>query len=509
MAGCHLAWLVVLLAVGIPLLEASPTGLNLPRLDVAAPHYGGSWASASSAIFTNLFKHSTPFECQSRGKGSTGAWGWGPGEALTWRPDGYPAEIRSLNSWSEYCAVARVGAGAAYYAAGKYVLLYSGDGKVTLEGDASVTAEGPGRLELSIKLAAGFAVRIVRTNATNPVRNISIVPAAAEFSFADTPYQASFLELVKGFDVLRFAWWQRIWGDARNPQMLRSLADRATPASATYLGKDGVSWQDMVTLANQVGADPWFNLPLAATDSDPYANAMATYVAQNLAPERRVYIEYGFAAPGWMTTEYPTNLVRVARIWRAAFAAAGLDSKRVVVVATYEVPAWIPYLSSTFGANISQVDAVAVVGSYGSYRSWNSNRPCFYEFSSNTFAQDPKNAGIDLDRVLQLARSSVIHADVLHNSWHQRLRAMGKRLIAVQAGPDRSQMAAAYYSMRQNYNNILGCKSYPCTRSGLFPPASSSSMTFATEAERNATLAQIWPQAQNEWRLDELLMQSL
>jgi hypothetical protein len=46
--------------------------------------------------------------------------------------------------------------------------------------------------------AAGFAVRIVRTNITNPVRNISIVPAAAEFTFADQPYQASFLELVKG-----------------------------------------------------------------------------------------------------------------------------------------------------------------------------------------------------------------------------------------------------------------------------------------------------------------------
>lgn len=159
---------------------------------------------------------------------------------------------------------------------------------------------------------------------------------------------------------------------------------------------------------------------------------MCSAAADPLSACCRVYIEYGFAAPGWMTTEYvsvdastvlparttcpqmlcmsptrsmlaavffadtpstcrvslqsqftsaslllpplqhpptahaqPTNLVRVARIWRAAFAAAGLDSKRVVVVATYEVPAWIPYLSSTFGANISQVDAVAVVGSYG------------------------------------------------------------------------------------------------------------------------------------------------
>jgi hypothetical protein len=36
------------------------------------------------------------------------------------RPDGYPAEIKSLNSWSEYCAVARVGTGAAYYPGGEF-----------------------------------------------------------------------------------------------------------------------------------------------------------------------------------------------------------------------------------------------------------------------------------------------------------------------------------------------------------------------------------------------------
>jgi hypothetical protein len=36
------------------------------------------------------------------------------------RPDGYPAEIKTLNTWSEHCAVARVGMGAAYYPAGAW-----------------------------------------------------------------------------------------------------------------------------------------------------------------------------------------------------------------------------------------------------------------------------------------------------------------------------------------------------------------------------------------------------
>jgi hypothetical protein len=43
----------------------------------------------------------------------------------------------------------------------------------------------------------------------------------------------------------------------------------------------------MLLLLLQVGADPWFNLPLAADDNDPYANAMASYVARNLAPGRK------------------------------------------------------------------------------------------------------------------------------------------------------------------------------------------------------------------------------
>jgi hypothetical protein len=36
----------------------------------------------SFLLFYGVVQHSTPFECQSRGKGSSGPWGWGPGEAL-------------------------------------------------------------------------------------------------------------------------------------------------------------------------------------------------------------------------------------------------------------------------------------------------------------------------------------------------------------------------------------------------------------------------------------------
>jgi len=60
-----------------------------------------------------------------------------------------------------------------------------------------------------------------------------------------------------------------------------------------------------------------------------------------------------------------THTLRLARIWRAAFTAGGLDPKRVVVAASYENPAWIPYFFNTFGADAAKVDVIATVGSYG------------------------------------------------------------------------------------------------------------------------------------------------
>jgi hypothetical protein len=101
-----------------------------------------------------------------------------------------------------------------------------------------------------------------------------------------------------------------------------------------------------------------------------------------------------------------------------------------VVVATYESASWIPYFFQIFAANAEKVDAVATAGVYGP-RSWNSPRPCFYSFNEVPFTHNPANANFTMDRVKSVVRSSVIHADLLHNHWHQRLKAAGKRFLGV------------------------------------------------------------------------------
>jgi hypothetical protein len=83
----------------------------------------------------------------------------------------------------------------------------------------------------------------------------------------------------------------------------RSWQGRSTPSSHSYLRPDGVSVEHMVMLANQVGAAPFFSMPVAANASDTYLTGMAAAVAASLAPGLQVFIEFGQGGPGWMTTE--------------------------------------------------------------------------------------------------------------------------------------------------------------------------------------------------------------
>lgn len=120
----------------------------------------------------------------------------------------------------------------------------------------------------------------------------------------------------------------------------------------------------------------------------------------------------------------------LARIWRKSFTDAGADPKRVVVVATYLGASAIPYFFDTFKpSEQAEVDAIAVAGAYGP-RSWNSNKPCFYNF--NYMAWLRKNPNITYEAALNLTRSSVIHADITHTRWAGRLKAAGKKLMALQ-----------------------------------------------------------------------------
>ena len=74
-------------------------------------------------------QHCTPFEPQSRRRGSGGGWGWAGMESVIWRPDGYVANLVTPTqpSYMEYSVYCRIGAPKPYYPGGLYwlCLLYT------------------------------------------------------------------------------------------------------------------------------------------------------------------------------------------------------------------------------------------------------------------------------------------------------------------------------------------------------------------------------------------------
>lgn len=154
-------------------------------------------------------------------------------EAIAWRPDGYPAnfELPTRPSYLEYSVSCKIGAPTPYYAAGDYILAWDGAGSVAVTGDAAVTnSSTPGRARLRVTLAAGVVVRITATNASDPVRNIRLVPTGPRpLSYYDAnPFQPAFLALVRGEAPRLRPGLERRCGAAAAGQGCRQLCRRPT-----------------------------------------------------------------------------------------------------------------------------------------------------------------------------------------------------------------------------------------------------------------------------------------
>jgi hypothetical protein len=76
--------------------------------------------------------------------------------------------------------------------------------------------------------------------------------------------------------------------DMNNNQSV-NWSDRPKPTDATY-SRDGVPWEDLIQLCNQVGSGIWVCVPVRATDD--YVKQLATLLKNNLNPNAKIYVEY-------------------------------------------------------------------------------------------------------------------------------------------------------------------------------------------------------------------------
>ncbi len=184
---------------------------------------------------------------------------------------------------------------APHYPAGRYVVRYRGTGELRFSRAVAVVDAQPGRMLLDVDpTQGGLRVDLVATDPDDYLRDLEIVPAEFERTAREQPLHPRLLELLEGFDVIRFTHLMRCGGDGR-----RTWQGRVTPAHQTQAGPQGLALEYALALCNQLDADAWFTMPVNC-DAD-YLRAFAVAVRHGLEPGRRVYVEYGDDVGVWPT----------------------------------------------------------------------------------------------------------------------------------------------------------------------------------------------------------------
>jgi hypothetical protein len=180
--------------------------------------------------------------------------------------------------------------------------------------------------------------------------------------------------------VLRFMDWMMT-----NNAPTKYWATRATPASFSQGGPNGVAVEYMVEIANTLKADPWFNMPFSA-DAD-YYRQFAIYVRDHLARDRKVYVEYSNEVwntafrqgkdavrlgqqryPGMEASQagdfyYADQVRMVMDIWSDVF--RGQESRLVRVFASQQVNPRRGDLALAHADTWKSVDAFSTAGYFG------------------------------------------------------------------------------------------------------------------------------------------------
>jgi len=274
---------------------------------------------------------------------------------------------------------------------GRYRLRFDGDGIVEVGGRATRVRYAPGEVRFDFSPGPGpVTVTINRTDRGNTgdyVRNISITRLdQAPRLDAGEVFNPLWTDRIRGFGALRFMDWMDT-----NDSTQSDWSDRPLPGDYTYAAR-GVPAEIMIRLANELRADPWFNMPHRANDA--YLRRFAETVRDGLDPGRVAYVEYSnevwnwqFAQAAWAEEQalkrwgvdyawmqfYGMRSAQMARIWKQVFGEQA-KARLVTVISTQtvwqgleadvlEAPRWVAEGNETPPAGY--MDAYAIAGYFG------------------------------------------------------------------------------------------------------------------------------------------------
>lgn len=175
------------------------------------------------------------------------------------------------------------------YPGGHYVVLYDGEGDVTLQGDAVEIngSRSPGRFEANVTPTHnGFLIYLKSSKLGNHVRNIRILPIEYEFTHQQNLFQNIFLKKAAPFGFYRFMGWQNV-----NNSPLSKWNQRAYPGHYTYSINRGVPYEVIAEFANKTGKDIWVCVPHQA-DSNYIANMAKIFRDSIKNKDVKIFVEY-------------------------------------------------------------------------------------------------------------------------------------------------------------------------------------------------------------------------
>ena len=199
---------------------------------------------------------------------------------------------------------------------GNYNVLYDGEGQIDYQQNAKLVSRKAGEDTIRFDARAdGFMTaiaQIVKSNPTNPLKNIRIImpggicenspftPVASQSDcgkdkyldfkthYATLIFNPDYLEFMKDFGVIRM---MPMSGITRTPD--EKWEQRPNMQEATWggiYGSRGAPLEIQIALANRLQADPWLNVPHIADDN--YMRKFAQYVKKHLSQNLIPHIEY-------------------------------------------------------------------------------------------------------------------------------------------------------------------------------------------------------------------------
>ena len=374
------------------------------------------------------------------------------------------------------------------YPDGDYRLSFTGLGNVRVGGMGVLVdqfRDDGGRRSATVRIDHArhelLTISVHPTDPANPIRDLRMIRPG--YDEGETRrFDDAFLRRLEPFAAVRVMEWGGV-----NRSDARAWSDRVAPTDFLRTGPGGVSYEDMIALANESGKDLWICVPDGA--SDDHARRLARLLHDRVAPTIHVYLELGNelwdqsfpqakriaeTARGDGSLSFDDDyrrsgqkaakrLAEVAAIAREEF---GGEASRLVPVLSGQsvnpafLAAGLDYLDGRFGHARDHVGAIAIAP----YLNLESDRDRPGLTSDELFASMQRNLRGELTRAISehAALSSKHEIPLMAYEWGQHLtprhRATGAK-VNVQVkreAQDDPRMGALYRELAQTWSTRGG-----------------------------------------------------